>query len=482
MMALVPAGTARADAVVGADKFGDAPALLFSDSGTVTDNLSYTEDQEPTGSSTGCETVTQIRRTAWWRFTGTGRPISLTTVDSSFNTVLAVYDAPAGTPIMENRIKCNDDAPGLQTSALTFDSIRGKNYLVQVGSNGSTHGTIGLGASSARPSNDDRVSAQTLQTSDPATVDNSGASQERGESLSCGTAAYAATIWFKWSAPAVGDAVFSSTSQSGDSVVAVYRASDGAVLGCNAATLARVPLRVSPGNFLIQVGTQGADNAFLPVGAITTKVDFTIDPDVDGDGEPASTDCNDNNPFIRHGLVDIPDDGIDQNCDGVDAVNLDRDGDGENRPGDCNDSNPAIHHGATDIPGNKIDEDCTGGPAPFPRLPSSVLAAWQFNPFRFTKFKILRPVAGSRVELRCKGRGCPFKRSPLRVRKSSAALIVKSAKLKNARLKRGAVVDIRITKRGYVGIMSRLIVRGENTDPKVQAFCLPSGAKKPTRC
>jgi len=51
------------------------------------------------------------------------------------------------------------------------------------------------------------------------------------------------------------------------------------------------------------------------------------DPDQDGDGYPASEDCDDTDPSINPGAVDIPNDGIDQNCDGEDLVV----GDGEVR-------------------------------------------------------------------------------------------------------------------------------------------------------
>ena len=220
--------------------------------------------------------------------------------------------------------------------------------------------------------------------------------------------------------------------------------------------------------------------------ASPAQKEFLVAIDGDGDGYTRFTqpraDCNDGDARINPTAVEILDDGVDQNCDGLDAVNLDRDGDRVNRPLDCNDADKTIRPGATDKPGNGIDENCDGRDAPFPRLASLVQNGWD----SFAAFTILRRLvitevpANSRLEVRCTGGGCPFKKRTVRFKKFRKSYNA-SRRLRGKRLRLGAKVEVRVLKSQTIGKVVRFTIR-RRAVPRTQTLCLPPGVTRPRAC
>ena len=86
--------------------------------------------------------------------------------------------------------------------------------------------------------------------------------------------------------------------------------------------------------------------------------------DADGDGfAEKDGDCDDNDPNVNPAQVEVYYNGVDDDCNMM-TNDSDRDGDGfaadEVGGPDCDDMNPNITPIAEDVPGNGIDEDCDG--------------------------------------------------------------------------------------------------------------------------
>jgi len=226
---------------------------------------------------------------------------------------------------------------------------------------------------------------------------------------------------------------------------------------------------------LVSCGS-GNDTAISDDGDTRTSCE-EIEGDADGDGVRRPADCNDTKPGIRPGAADPPDDGVDQDCSGTDATNLDRDGDGSPRPQDCNDADAAIRPGATEVAGNGVDENCDTAIVPFPALTGLVGNLWAGAGSRTVNLKLTAKnfPRGTKIELRCSGAGCPSRTLRRTVRRSRSTVNLHGF-FGNRRLGRGARVELRLTRAGRIGRVHRFRMASPGV-PRVAFLCQPPGQR-----
>jgi Putative metal-binding motif len=475
-------------------------------------NLGYNvQPNEPLTPGNGtCGSTSSMVKTRWYKFVADGLRTTVSTAGSSFDTVLGAYKTtgvPA--PSFSNDVDvCSDDAFADGTSQISFTTQAGATYLVQVGGCsgpgcGDDEGAIQILASTP-PANDNQANAETVSTVAQVLRDNRYATVEAGEATQCARQSgaitnYARTEWFRIQVPAPATQLRFRADGGGppsasaiDPVIRVYR--DGQDLGCNddwdpsAFGPAEVRLRDVPaGTYLVQVGAvnYNASTGKAVQGAFTLTTDFEEDVDIDNDRNarrPFGNDCDDNNPNIHPGAVDIPDNAVDEDCDGVLGVNLDRDRDGINRPQDCNDSDPKIRPGVPEVRGNRVDENCDGLIEPYLSIGTrySYFARPAGSRARFTSLGLKNVAKGATVQVRCKGGGCPKKAYRVRTKRVRKTMNLLSA-LQGRTLAVGAVVEIRVTVPGLIGrLISLKVGRRAQVDDSVK--CLVPGRKAPSRC
>ena len=200
-----------------------------------------------------------------------------------------------------------------------------------------------------------------------------------------------------------------------------------------------------------------------------------IEGDADSDGVRRPADCNDTSPLIRPGLPDVPDNGIDEDCSGVDAVNTDRDGDGIPDPQDCNDASAAIRPGLREEIGNAVDENCDGRVEPLPPISGTVSATWRKVGSRTRLLTLVarKFPAGTTIEVRCRGGGCPAGVVTRRVRTRTRPVNLRST-FGRRTLASGTRLQLRFRRTQRIGRVLRYNMRSRSL-PNVDFLCQPPG-------
>lgn len=162
----------------------------------------------------------------WYRWTApSGNSVTVHTVGSTFDTLLAVYTGSsltALTLVAQN----NNDGASLQ-SRVTFTPVSGTTYRIAVDGNNGASGnlTLNWAQSGTGPANDQFANALAISASTGQTTASSvNATKEAGEPNHAGNAG-GASIWFVWTAPAGGLMFFETLGSSFDTLLAVYTGS-----------------------------------------------------------------------------------------------------------------------------------------------------------------------------------------------------------------------------------------------------------------
>ena len=234
---------------------------------------------------------------------------------------------------------------------------------------------------------------------------------------------------------------------------------------------------LQPGAHTFEV--RGVDDAGN-VDATPEKRAWTTQRDADGDGYDATKDCDDASAARHPGARDVADNGVDEDCDGADAVNLDRDGDGIPRPADCNDGNAAVRPGAADIPANKVDEDCDGADAKLVQIPFTLrydAAVYGAKATKLNSFAVNGLPKGSKVEISCAK--CPKKARKLVKRNAKGLLAIKA--LSKASVGAGAKIVVKVSKAGMVTTVRTLKINPRKA-PTLTVTCIAPGARTARAC
>jgi hypothetical protein len=164
-------------------------------------------------------------RSVWWTWSAPyGGTVTLGTLGSDFDTVLAVYTGSALTGL--TAVAGNDDGDLNHTSRLTFNAVAGVAYAIAVDGYAGGSGMIALNLSLAgtpgAPANDDFANAPALSGANVITNGmNYAASAQAGEPAHAGSPA-SRSVWYAWTAPAAGLARIATAGSDFDTVLGVY--------------------------------------------------------------------------------------------------------------------------------------------------------------------------------------------------------------------------------------------------------------------
>jgi hypothetical protein len=165
-------------------------------------------------------------KSVWWTWTpSTGSSVTIDTIGSNFDTVLAIYTGTSVNALTP--VASNDDAAGGFTSRVAFTAIAGTAYRIAVdgydGDSGSI--TLTVGVAGPPPANDNFADAIAIPTAGGSTTGtNVNASKEPGEPPHDFKEG-GRSVWWSWTPADNMNVTVATTGSTFDTVLAVYTGS-----------------------------------------------------------------------------------------------------------------------------------------------------------------------------------------------------------------------------------------------------------------
>ena len=159
-------------------------------------------------------------RSVWYSWTATENgPTTFNLRDATFDTTLGVFTGGAVNALTS--VASNDDFNGATQSKLTFTATAGTTYRIAVDGFGGAQGSFSLQYSQNGPANDNFASPTTLTGATGKISTNSARSTGEPGEPNHGSVPDR-SVWYSWTAPETGPAVFHTRESSYDTVLAAY--------------------------------------------------------------------------------------------------------------------------------------------------------------------------------------------------------------------------------------------------------------------
>ncbi len=254
---------------------GGADSCTTPDAITGTGTFAFDNTAATTGTEGQTEAAclffgsTTIDNDVWFQWTAPAAGMATFALcgGSTMDSKIAVYPG-AACPAAGTALACNDDTCGLQ-SQVTFGVTPGASYMLQLGNYPGTPGAAGSFTLSVSGGvlNDDCSGATPISGTGTFAFSNVGATTSPQQGLACGSGTCSNDVWFDWTAPSTGNAIWTlcNGAVGFDSLIAAYSGGgcpSGAALGCNDDTcglVSQLVFPVSAGNhYMLQLGAYSA--------------------------------------------------------------------------------------------------------------------------------------------------------------------------------------------------------------------------------